>query len=129
MSGTLNAGNLEGQRPGNKPAQGNALGKPHFADKALKGRDNVRRPLIRFAHPFGAACGCLSRFARLRALSFFERNTQGVALGWLVCAPYVLHCTACLQVPCGLWGDGEIHALKSLIPSITLPCCSAVMLL
>ena len=31
----------QGQRPGNKPAQGNALGKPSITDKALKGRDTI----------------------------------------------------------------------------------------
>ena len=60
----------EGQRPGNKPAQGNALG--HGTDKnpALKGRDNVCRPF--------------------RAGWFVCRGSQGFALGWLVCAPLVL---------------------------------------
>jgi hypothetical protein len=33
----------EHQRCANKPAQGNALGKSSFKDKALKGRDNVWR--------------------------------------------------------------------------------------
>ena len=60
---------LEGQRPGNKPAQGNALGNRISTGKALKGRDNLCRPF--------------------RAL-FGERRTQGVALGWLVAAPSVL---------------------------------------
>ena len=50
----------EGQRPGNKPAQGNALGKTSNADKALKGRDYVCRPF--------------------RALSFFDKTPR--ALPW-----------------------------------------------
>ena len=31
----------QGQRPGNKPAQGNALGKSSITDKALQGRDRL----------------------------------------------------------------------------------------
>ena len=60
----------QGHRPGNKPAQGTALGKSALTDTALKGRNHVCRPF--------------------RALSFFCQDTQGVALGWLVCAPLVL---------------------------------------
>ena len=60
----------EGQRPGNKPAQGNALGHRMTTDKALKGRDN-------WCCPF-------------RAYFIDETGTQGVALGWLVGAPLVL---------------------------------------
>jgi hypothetical protein len=63
----------------NKPAQGNALGKSSIRDKALKGRNNVRRPF--------------------RALSFFDRDTQGgarssLALGWLVAGPLALRAVA-----------------------------------
>jgi hypothetical protein len=61
---------LQGQRPGNKPAQGNALGILRKKAKALKGRNTLSRPF--------------------RAFSFLNRATQGVALGWLVSAPLVL---------------------------------------
>ena len=50
----------QGQRPGNKPAQGTALGESSIADTALKGRNNVCRPF--------------------RALSFFARIPR--ALPW-----------------------------------------------
>ena len=59
-----------GQRPSNKPAQGNALGKRMTNDKALKGRGNFGPP-FQGSFRWGTA-------------------TQGVALGWLVGAPSVL---------------------------------------
>ena len=54
----------QGQRPGNKPAQGNALGNWCKKDKALKGRHNLSRPFRAFpffetSHPGrcpGLAC-------------------------------------------------------------------------
>ncbi len=61
---------LKGQRPGDKPAQGNALGTVFVQDKGLKGRDKLCRPF--------------------RALILVLPMTQGVALGWLVFAPLVL---------------------------------------
>jgi hypothetical protein len=60
----------EGQRPSNKPAQGNALGSKFKKDKALKGRNKLGPPF--------------QGFDRL------SHGSQGVALGWLVCAPLVL---------------------------------------
>ena len=60
----------EGQRSGNKPAQGNALGHRKTTDNALKGRDNLGRPF--------------------RANFNGEWRTQDVALGWFVAAPLVL---------------------------------------
>ncbi len=58
----------EGQRPANKPAQGNALGFGFRSGGALKGRHtNQSTPLFR---PF-------------RADALFYARTQGVALGWL----------------------------------------------
>ena len=40
---------LQGRRPGNIPAQGNALGKLSTMDKALKGRAIMEPPLQGFA--------------------------------------------------------------------------------
>ena len=65
---------LTGQRPRNKPAQGNALGNRITTGKALKGRDN------------GVVAGCPA----LSGLTLSTGQTQGVALGWLVAAPLVL---------------------------------------
>ena len=56
----------EGQRPGNKPAQGNALGSARRETPALKGRHTLLRPFRAGSVP---------------------TITQGVALGWLVCGP------------------------------------------
>ena len=61
---------MEGQRPGDRPAQGNALGKTANISPALKGRHR------RCSAPSG-----------LILMGLFS---QGVALGWHVCAPLVL---------------------------------------
>ena len=61
---------MPGQRPSHKPAQGNALGnpprKPPSPERAEQG-----------VPPF-------------QGLGYFSSSTQGVALGWLVCAPLAL---------------------------------------
>ena len=63
-------GMREGQRPGNKPAQGNALGCRFNKDKSPERAAQIVTPFQ------GFVC--------------FGVMTQGVALGWLVGAPLVL---------------------------------------
>jgi hypothetical protein len=58
----------KGHRPGDKPAQANALGKCVAMKQAPKGRNNVRRPFR-------------------TSLSF--AGSQGVGLGWLAFASLV----------------------------------------
>ena len=60
---------IEGQRPANKPAQGNALGCQFRNGGALKGRHKNRS--ARLSRPF-------------KATVISHGETQGVALDWLV---------------------------------------------
>ena len=60
---------LEGQRPGNMPAQGNALGSGSNWFQALKGRPKRRRFSAQDGSPF-------------QGFVLFYGMTQGVALGW-----------------------------------------------
>ena len=85
MDSILNIFAAEGQRPGNMPAQGNALGSVRRTDKALKGRDISGTPLQGFA-------------------LFFISDTQGgarssLALGWHVTGPLALKNIG-MKVPC-----------------------------
>ena len=59
----------EGRRPGNMPAQGNALGSGSAWIQALKGRPKWRRFSARHGSP-------------LQGFVLFHGMTQGVALGW-----------------------------------------------
>jgi len=61
---------IEGQRPENKPAQGNALGWRPALSQTLKGRYNTRGTANHFLPPF-------------QGFHHWCSKTQGVALGWL----------------------------------------------
>ncbi len=58
----------QGQRPGNMPAQGNALGWQNKKDKALKGRDSMVPPFQGFGSLFADYPGRCPGLACLRAV-------------------------------------------------------------
>ena len=58
---------IEGQRPGNKPAQGNALGTASHIAPALKGRDTIVRNIL--CRPFRADSFILSFLGRCPGLA------------------------------------------------------------